>query len=49
VRSFGRAAQDGEVAVAANDDELGIWAAIVWTLLALGVVYLIALFSKFPG
>jgi FtsH-binding integral membrane protein len=32
-----------------NDDSIGIWATIVWTALAFGVVALIALFSKFPG
>ena len=38
-----------EVAVESNDNSIGIVAAVVWTLLAFGVVYLIALYSKFPG
>jgi hypothetical protein len=38
-----------EVAVGSDDDSIGIWATIVWTTLAFGVVALIALFSKFPG
>jgi hypothetical protein len=38
-----------EVAVGSDDDSIGIWATIVWTILAFGVVALIALYSKFPG
>jgi heme exporter protein D len=32
-----------------NDNSMGIWAALVWTALALGVVAIIALYSTFPG
>lgn len=32
-----------------NDDSIGIFATLVWTALAFGVVALIALLSKFPG
>lgn len=32
-----------------NDDSIGLFAMLVWTALAFGVVALIALLSKFPG
>ncbi len=38
-----------EVAVGSNDDSIGLWATLVWTAIAFGVVALVALLSKFPG